>query len=365
MDGVEYDIRLEWAQQTIEGNEALIANLKEHISMLVNETSELRTLVDTLKKVQESLLTDKLAAESSLEFLLREKAELSGENASLRAHAKDLSRSLEAYASVNSLLAAVPPLPPGAASTGSPMSTSAGSGSRSTDPSCPEIEVAGGGEGAGSGAAQQVSSLASLLATSRYLNVRMLEFSRNAGHLLSNRGEELWEYICHGTGSLSGAREALRAGLVAALAEAVGVEGDLRALLPPGAASLPAPEPLPPLLLAQHARIIARRSGEGSPTEGLEEGFADGQLPSPSVFHSPREYEEEGGGEGGFFTAFFRLLVGDVESEAAVMAEEELAVQAAERVAEEKRRRADKVRKAIERGVELDDEQKRAALLAP
>jgi hypothetical protein len=193
----------------------------------------------------------------------------------------------------------------------------------------------------------------------------MLEFSRNAGHLLSNRGEELWEYICHGTGSLSGAREALRAGLVAALAEAVGVEGDLRALLPPGAASLPAPEPLPPLLLAQHARIIARRSGEGSPTEGLEEGFADGRLPSPSVFHSPREYEEEGGGEGGFFTAFFRLLVGDVESEAAVMAEEELAVQAAERVAEEKRRRADKVRKAIERGVELDDEQKRAALLAP
>ena len=62
MDSVEAELRLDWAEQELEAKSALVADLQHHLNHVSSENVDLRARVDTLKSVQETLLSDKLAA---------------------------------------------------------------------------------------------------------------------------------------------------------------------------------------------------------------------------------------------------------------------------------------------------------------
>lgn len=78
--------------------------------------------------------------------------------------------------------------------------------------------------------------------------------------------------------------------------------------------------------------------------------------------------EGEGGGSsggGGLLLGFLSLLVGDVDEEKEALEEEERRLLARSEAEKEKARKLEAIRKAIEKGVEIEVEGKRAALLNP
>jgi hypothetical protein len=389
MDPVENEIRLGWALEAQEAAETLAGSLRAHVDTLVSEVCDLRARMTTLKDVQESLLAEKLAAEASLELLLREKAELSGENASLRAHARDMARSLAAYVAVDSLLAAATPPPaPGAGvlassssiSSSSNSNSSAGSSSSSSSnssarggaaapspPSTPSAAAASTAAAAACAAplapapvcTAACAELGARLSSARYLVVRLLELARGAGLLQSSSGVDLWAHL--GRGMPATCREPLRGGLVMALAEAVGVASEMRAVAP----GLPPADPTP-TLLSDFQRALDSAGGgsggggasrDGSPAQGGEAGAGAGAAGAAAAAASSR----------GFLGSFLDLLVGDVEQEQE--AQEELERAAAESTQEQRAAalKIEQIRAAIAQGVEMEEqlEQRKAQLLQP
>ena len=361
MDPVECQIRLDWALEAQEAAETLNASLKEHIEALVSEVGDLRSRMTTLKDVQESLLSEKLAAEASLELLLREKAELSGENASLRAHARDMARSLAAYVAADALLAAATPPAAAAAAAAPPPAAAAaavpsGSPARGPPPSpLPSSAAAAAAPAPPAACTAACAELGARLSSARYLVVRLLELARGAGLLQSSSGVDLWGHL--GRGMPASAREPLRGGLVMALAEAVGVAGEMRAVAP----GLPPADPLPSLLSDFQRGLEGGGGGsrEGSPRGGAGEGSGGGG--------SEGAGSEASGQQRGLLGSFLDLLVGDVEGEREALEEQERA--AAECTAEQRAAalKLEQIRAAIAQGVEMEEqlEQRKAQLLQP
>jgi hypothetical protein len=390
MDSVELEFRLQWALERQEAAEMLCADLKGHVQHLVDESADLRARMHTLKDVQETLLSEKLAAESSLELLLREKAELSGENASLRAHARDMARSLSAYVAADSLLAAA-----GSSSSASAAAAAAAARAPTPTPSTPtpasppraspSPTPADSGAAAAAAAASPCSapacaaSLAELrarLSSARYLVVRLLELARGAGLLQSSSGEDLWGQLGRGLlssssssggggssgGSGAGSREALRGGLVMALAEAVGVAEEMRSAVP----GLPAADPLPSLL-GDFQRGLEGSSGGGSDSRDGSPAKEGGSSSSSNNNNSSSAGDGDGSTLGGFLGSFLALLVGDVEEEKEALEEAERALLASSQVEREAALKAEQIRAAIAQGVEMEEqlEQRKAQLLQP
>ena len=389
MDSVELEFRLQWALERQEAAEMLCADLKGHVQHLVDESADLRARMHTLKDVQETLLSEKLAAESSLELLLREKAELSGENASLRAHARDMARSLSAYVAADSLLAAAGSSSSAAAAAAAAARAPTPTPSTPTPASPPRASPSPTPADSGAAAAAAASpcsapacaaSLAELrarLSSARYLVVRLLELARGAGLLQSSSGEDLWGQLGRGLLSSSssssgggggsgssgaGSREALRGGLVMALAEAVGVAEEMRSAVP----GLPAADPLPSLL-GDFQRGLEGSSGGGSDSRDGSPAKEGGSSSSSSNSNSSSSAGDGDGSLGGFLGSFLALLVGDVEEEKEALEEAERALLASSQVEREAALKAEQIRAAIAQGVEMEEqlEQRKAQLLQP
>jgi hypothetical protein len=331
MDPVEASLRLDWAEQELEAKTALVADLQHHLGHLSSENVDLRARVDTLKSVQETLLSDKLAAEASLEALLREKAELSGENASLRAHAKDLARALSAHAVVEGATRA---------------------------PSAP----APAPEGAGAPPQPPAAQLECELRAARLLAVRLLDVARCSGWAASGRsGAELWAAL--GVNGYLGSQAQMRAALVMALAEAAGVAAELRAAAPTLPAAEPLPPPPPPARGGDGGVGCGGGGGGGDGDGGEEEGGVEdlggdgGNGAGASA---------DGGSQGrGFFAAFFSFLVGDVEREREIQTELREAERAREARSRAERANALALRRAIQEGAELGKDSDAQKLLLP
>ena len=162
-DAVELSIRLDFAERRCEESETLAAQLRGSVAALVDETSDLSARCATLKTVQDALLAEKLAAEAALESVRTEKAELSGENASLRARAKDLGRASAVAATADALL--------NLCSSGGAVVVNSGHG---------------GGE--------TMKLLEARLETARSVVVRLVALARRAG-LLNGSPAEIWEAL--------------------------------------------------------------------------------------------------------------------------------------------------------------------------
>ena len=91
-DAIELRIKLAYSQRRLEESEGLVYKLKESLQQSIEQADAHSARVATLKQVQESLLADKLNAERRVVLLMKEKAELAAENASLRTAAKDNQR---------------------------------------------------------------------------------------------------------------------------------------------------------------------------------------------------------------------------------------------------------------------------------
>jgi hypothetical protein len=330
LDSVEACLRLDWAEQELEAKAALVADLQHHLSHATSDNADLRARVDTLKSVQETLLAEKLAAEASLEALLREKAELSGENASLRAHAKSLAHALAQHALVESAARAAGG--GGRARSGSPRG-----GAEPGAPPAPHDASAAAAAAAAEDSERE-------LRAARLLAVRLLDVARCGGWAAPGRsGAELWSALSQGTALNT---STLRGALVMALAEAAGVAAEMRAAAP----RLPAAEPLPPPPAPPPA------PGDDNGEEGGGgSGGGGGGASGPA----------EGGRRRGLFAAFFSYLVGDVEREREILAELREVEAAREDRARADRAAALALKKAIQEGAELGKEEQKQQLLLP
>jgi len=103
-DAVELRIKLAYSQRRLEESEGLVYKLKESLQQSIEQADSHSARVATLKQVQESLLADKLNAERRVALLMKEKAELAAENASLRTSAKDSQRASQISALADAAL---------------------------------------------------------------------------------------------------------------------------------------------------------------------------------------------------------------------------------------------------------------------
>ena len=103
-DAVELRIKLAYSQRRLEESDGLVYKLKESLQQSIEQADAHSARVATLKQVQESLLADKLNAERRVALLMKEKAELAAENASLRTSAKDSQRASQISALADAAL---------------------------------------------------------------------------------------------------------------------------------------------------------------------------------------------------------------------------------------------------------------------
>jgi len=103
-DAVELRIKLAYSQRRLEESDGLVYKLKESLQQSIEQADSHSARVATLKQVQESLLADKLNAERRVALLMKEKAELAAENASLRTSAKDSQRASQISALADAAL---------------------------------------------------------------------------------------------------------------------------------------------------------------------------------------------------------------------------------------------------------------------
>ena len=103
-DAIELRIKLAYSQRRLEECEGLVYKLKESLQQSIEQADAQSARVATLKQVQESLLADKLNAERRVALLMKEKAELAAENASLRTAAKDNQRASQISALADAAL---------------------------------------------------------------------------------------------------------------------------------------------------------------------------------------------------------------------------------------------------------------------
>ena len=170
-DAVELSIRLDFAERRCEEAETLAKELRGSVAALVDETSDLSARCATLKTVQDALLADKLAAEAALDSVRAEKADLSGENASLRARAKDVSRATAASGTADVLLA---------------LGFTSGGGV-----ALPQAHAHAHAHAHGSSDPESYTRLEARLASAREVVVRLIVLARRAG-LLNGSPTEIW-----------------------------------------------------------------------------------------------------------------------------------------------------------------------------
>lgn len=88
-DPIATELKLEWAIRSLEEKDTLIASLRASVDGLLSQLADASTKNETLKKVQDALMREKIAAERHVESLMSEKAELASENARLHIYAKE------------------------------------------------------------------------------------------------------------------------------------------------------------------------------------------------------------------------------------------------------------------------------------
>ena len=107
LDPLELSLKLEWANRQLEEKDALITGLRKSLEAILSENNDLTQKAATLKMVQDALLREKLTAEKTVEFLMREKAELASENARLHVFAKDCAAKADSAMKTSSELRAI------------------------------------------------------------------------------------------------------------------------------------------------------------------------------------------------------------------------------------------------------------------
>lgn len=83
------ELKLEWAMRQLEERDLLCRNLRANVDALLDQLADAAARNETLKRVQDALTREKIAAERHVETLMHEKAELASENARLHIFAKE------------------------------------------------------------------------------------------------------------------------------------------------------------------------------------------------------------------------------------------------------------------------------------
>lgn len=103
-EGIALQVKYEWAERRREEAEMLTVSLRSSMMTLLDEISTLSDRCTTLKNVQEIIIAERNSADATIERILKEKANLAAENASLRVNQKDLRRAMESLSSVDSII---------------------------------------------------------------------------------------------------------------------------------------------------------------------------------------------------------------------------------------------------------------------
>lgn len=88
-DPLVTELKLEWAMRQLEERDFLVRNLRSNVDALLDQLADAAARNETLKRVQDALTREKIAAERHVETLMHEKAELASENARLHIYAKE------------------------------------------------------------------------------------------------------------------------------------------------------------------------------------------------------------------------------------------------------------------------------------